>query len=144
MSRIAHFDSWSSAETIKQIADSKKGRPSRNIYLFHMTQKFYATDSQTIKKLIFFCNPLRRPSSYLPSALGVHPPVPAPLAAKGQVPLQRLPRDNLETSRSSLSDSKFHYSDFLQTSCLELVADLSRVCRRRLEQVADKLETSRV
>jgi hypothetical protein len=101
MSRIAHFDSWSSAETIKQIADSKKGRPSRNIYLFHMTQKFYATDSQTIKKLIFFCNPLRRPSSYLPSALGVHPPVPAPLAAKGQVPLQRLPRDNLETSRSS-------------------------------------------
>ena len=91
----------------------------------------------------FFLRPLAAPS-YPPGALGVCPSVCAPLAAKSQVPLQRLPRDNLETSRSSLSDSKFHYSDFLQTSCLELVADLSRVCRRRLEQVADKLETSRV
>jgi hypothetical protein len=57
MNRIAHFHSLSSAATIKQIAESRKGRPSRNIFMLYMTQKFYATGSQTIKKIIFSATP---------------------------------------------------------------------------------------
>jgi hypothetical protein len=86
-----------------------------------MPQKFYATDLQTIKKKFFSATPACG-ASYLPGALGFRPPVPAPLAAKGQVQLAA-------------------------TSSRQAVSSLWRICRvyrRRLEQVADKLETSRV
>ena len=85
---------------------------------------------------------------------------------KGQIPLQRLPRDKLETSRACIEEevhytqlvkARFHYSDFLETSSKlvgfkfrysdfpetnsnEFVSSLSRTC---LEFVSRKLETSR-
>jgi hypothetical protein len=141
MNRIAHFHSLSSAETIKQIAESKKeGRQEIFTCFTWLKNSMLLICRRSNRK--FFLRPLAAPS-YLPGALGVRPPVPAPVAAKGQVPFtatsSRQTRDV-----SSLSDSQFHCSDFLETSCLELVEDLFRVCRRRLEQVADKLETSRV
>jgi hypothetical protein len=89
----------------------------------------------------FFLRPLAAPS-YLPGALGVRPPVPAPLAAKGQVPLQRLPRDKLETSRAcripnsiTATFSRQAVSSLWRT-CLEFVGDVSSKSQtnsRRLE-----------
>jgi hypothetical protein len=135
MSRIAHFHSLSSAEIIKQIAESKKGRPSRNIYMLPMTQKFYATDSQTIKKKIFL-RPLAAPS-YLSGALGVRPRVPPPLAAKGQVPLQRLPRDKLETSRAC------RIPNFITaTASRQAVSSLWRTCLEFVGNVSSKSQTN--
>jgi hypothetical protein len=89
MNRIAHFHSLSSAETIKQIAESKKGRPSRNIYMLHMTQKFYATHSQTIEKIIFSSTPC---GALVPACWAfAHPSL-----------------------HHWLLKARFHYSDFLE------------------------------
>jgi hypothetical protein len=118
MSRIAHFHSLSSAETIKQIAESKKGRPSRNIYMLHMAQKFYATDSQTIKKKIFS----------------------ATLACGALVPAWHLNWAFAHPSlRHWLLKARFHYSDFLETNSrrLELVGfqiPLQRLSRDKLSR----------
>jgi hypothetical protein len=61
--RIAHSHPSPSAEK----SGAKQRWPSRNIYVLHMKQNFYATGSQTIKPKIFYATssgalvPARRP-----------------------------------------------------------------------------------
>jgi hypothetical protein len=114
MSRIAHFHALSSADRIKQIAESKKGRPSRNIYMLPMTQKFYAADSQIIKKIIVFCDPLRRPRTCLVPWAFAQPSL-----------------------RHWSPKARLHYSDFLETNARHLELVGFQISLRRLPR--DKL-----
>jgi hypothetical protein len=138
MSRIAHFHSLSSAETIKRRA-KKEGRQEIFTCFTWLKNSMLLIRRRSNRK--FFLQPLAAPS-YPPGALGVRPPVPAPLAAKSQVPLQRLPPDKLETSRAcripnpiAATFSRQAVSS-LRRICLEFVGDdssRSQTNSRRLE-----------
>jgi hypothetical protein len=131
MSIIAHFHSLSSAETIKQIAESKKGRPPRNIYMLPLSKIlcYRLADDQKEFFLLLLAAP-----SYLPGALGVRPPVPPLLGAKGQVPLQRLPRDISSLCRIP--------NFIIATSSRQAVSSLWRTCLEFVDNVSSKSQTN--
>jgi hypothetical protein len=86
----------------------------------------------------FFLRPLTAPA-YLPGALGIRPPVHAPLAAKGPVPLQRLPRDKLETSRACRIPNYITV-----TSSAQAVSSLWRTCLEFVGDVSSKSQTNSI
>jgi hypothetical protein len=134
-----------------------------------MTQKFFATDSQTIKKKIFFCDPLRRPRTCLAAWAFAHPSLrhwllkawfhysdfletnSRRLELVGfQIPLQRLSRDKLSRACGGLVSSLSATSRASRGQTRD-VSSLTRVCREevaatelRIRQSSDKLETSRL
>jgi hypothetical protein len=103
-----------------------------------MTQKFYAIDSQTIKKIIFSATSF---GAIVPAWRPGRSPA-RPCATGCQIPLQRLLRDRLETFRAcqipnsiTATSSKRGVSSLWRT-CLAFVGDVSSKSQtnsRRLE-----------